>query len=262
MKGDPTQWYLTLGSWPAVDPEAVRREAGAIRAAAAFGRDLITERRAEAAREEEARRQERLRAVPISELLDGWRGALEAEVESLAREGRSTSYPREMLRLEGKVIRPAIGAETAGGLDPDRLQALINTQPSVSHARNLRNALVRFVRPAFWSAEGRLEVEIFAGLDPDAPPSTRLILGRVDDTELDYARWKVTLTGRDLTTDLLATRTTEKWPNRTAREIAERHGFNPVVTATTRLFGTYYKLEHARLTDDTTERNLLTYLAE
>jgi phage protein D len=117
--------------------------------------------------------------------------------------------------------------------------------------------------PSFFTDSEELEVEILAG---DPTPTTSLIQGRVDDVEIDYDRREIRLAGRDRTADLIETKTTEKWPNRTsseiATEIATRHGLTPVVTATRTRSGTYYEREHARLTDDTTEWNLLTYLAE
>lgn len=112
----------------------------------------------------------------------------------------------------------------------------------------------------------RMEVEVFASLHQDQPAATSLLLGRADSVDIDLDRRQITLSGRDMTADLLETQTTEKWPNRTsseiARDLAGRHGLTPVVTDTTRRAGHYYRQEHATLTDATTEWNLLTYLAE
>lgn len=119
---------------------------------------------------------------------------------------------------------------------------------------------------AWFGDQERLEVEIFAGLGRDAPPSQSLVVGRADDVEINFRRRMVLLTDRDFSADLLETQTTEKWPNRTSSEIAtdlaQRHGLEARVTETSRPTGHYYRLEHARLTDATTEWNLLTYLAE
>lgn len=120
--------------------------------------------------------------------------------------------------------------------------------------------------PAFWDGEDRLEIEVLAGFGTSVPPNKSLVLGRVDDVEMDLSERLIFLSGRDFTADLIETKTTEKWPNKTASEIAVeiagRHGLTPVVTPTTVQTGKYYQHEHARLSDDTTEWNLLCYLAE
>ncbi|WP_424139358.1 contractile injection system protein, VgrG/Pvc8 family [Roseomonas chloroacetimidivorans] len=108
-----------------------------------------------------------------------------------------------------------------------------------------------------------LAVEILAG-DPE--PTVLLIEGRVDDVELDVGRQEVRLTGRDRTADLLDTRTAEKWPNRTASEIATelavKHGLTPRVTRTKKRSGTYYEREYSRLETEVSEWSLLVFLAE
>lgn len=120
--------------------------------------------------------------------------------------------------------------------------------------------------PPYWADTDEMVIEVMVGFSVEEAPTTSLIVGRVDDVELDLAQRQVVLSGRDFSADLLETKTTEKWPNRTASQIAEeiagRHGLTPVVTDTTTLVGRYYQAEHARLTDETTEWNLLTYLAE
>jgi integrase len=63
-----------------------------------------------------------------------------------AARGEAQGYERELLRLEARTIRPEIGTERAGKLDPERFQALVLLQPTVNHARNLRNALARFTK--------------------------------------------------------------------------------------------------------------------
>lgn len=114
-----------------------------------------------------------------------------------------------------------------------------------------------------WASEEVLEVEVVAS---DGVADETLIIGRVDDVDIDYDQRLVIVSGRDFTADLIETKTTEKWPNKTASDIvaviAGRHGLKPVVTATTTTAGTYYSREHAALTDETTEWDLLTYLAE
>ena len=120
--------------------------------------------------------------------------------------------------------------------------------------------------PSFWADDGKIEMEIFAGFGTSIQPNKSLILGRVDGIDIDLMDRTVSVNGRDYTADLIESKTTEKYPNQTASEIvssvASKHGLNPVVTPTSVLVGKYYKGEHARLTDQTTEWTLLTYLAE
>jgi len=126
--------------------EVAREKASAIRAAARHDHDLLAERRAAAVAAAERRRADALRGMPVAELLDGWRATLEAVIADKAARGEAQGYERELLRLEARTIRPEIGTERAGKLDPERFQALVLLQPTVNHARNLRNALARFTK--------------------------------------------------------------------------------------------------------------------
>lgn len=168
------------------------------------------------------------------------------------------------------VRRPRLGA-TANGKRIDHL--LISgqvTNNSYYQADTFRFEVAlqeegEFAMP-FWADNGKIEMEIFAGFGPSIQPNKSLILGRVDGVTLDLVQRTVSVNGRDYTADLIETKTTEKFPNMTASEIVEavasRHGLTPIVTPTSVLAGKYYKDEHARLTDQTTEWTLLTYLAE
>lgn len=113
-------------------------------------------------------------------------------------------------------------------------------------------------------------VEIFAGF----PFSTELftsadldslILGQVDDLDYIPSEGKIVLTGRDLTAIFIDNKTTEKFQNLTSSQIAEllakRRGLTPVVTPTAIKAGKYYEIDHARLTNQKSEWDLLTYLA-
>jgi integrase len=148
VKGEKNQRLVTLGDFPATSPDAARTEASAIKAAARAGRDLLADRRSTIEAEASERRQAQLRGLPLTDLLDAWRAAAEQAMAAKAARGESVLYERELLRLEAKLLRPAVGDATAGMLDPDRFQALLHLQTSVSTARNLRNLLVRFVKHA------------------------------------------------------------------------------------------------------------------
>lgn len=115
-----------------------------------------------------------------------------------------------------------------------------------------------------------VKVEVLAGFpaDPsrfDASELEQIVIGNVDDLQFDPVFNTVTLTGRDYTSKLIDAKTTEKFANQTASEIAtllaKRHGLTPVVTATTTKVGKYYEIDEVRLTDARTEWDLLTWLA-
>lgn len=153
VKGDPRQRKVTLGDFPAMTVEAARDEAARIKTAARLGRDLPAERLAAARQAAEARAlaeaarvQAARQAVPVTDLLDGWRQAAEAAMAAKAEAGESVLYERELLRLEARRLRPEVGGATVGDFDPERLQALIHREASLSTARNLRNLLVRVAR--------------------------------------------------------------------------------------------------------------------
>jgi phage protein D len=114
-------------------------------------------------------------------------------------------------------------------------------------------------------------VEISAGfpLLPDILSTAgldNLITGQVDDVDYEPASGKITLSGRDLTALFIDSKTTEKFVNLTSSQIAtlfaKRRNLTPVVTDTTIKVGKYYEIDHARLTSQRTEWDLLTFLAQ
>lgn len=123
---------------------------------------------------------------------------------------------------------------------------------------------------AWWAAQSKMSMEIFAGFPADPENFTTddldiMIYGQVDDITFDPVGTTVEVAGRDLTAELIDTKTTEKWPNLTSSQIveklAERHGLKPVVTKTAQKAGKFYEIDHARMTDQRSEWDLLTWLA-
>jgi hypothetical protein len=97
-----------------------------------------------------------------------------------------------------------------------------------------------------------------------------LLVGQIDNIQIDMLENKAILTGRDLAARLIDTEIYETFVNQTASQIAvtiaQRHQLTPNVTATTALTGQYYQLDHARTALGvnarvTTEWNLLSTLA-
>ena len=125
---------------------------------------------------------------------------------------------------------------------------------------------------AWWAQQTDIYIEIFAGF-PANPENggyestdlTSLIYGKSDELTFDPVRRVIEIRGRDLTSTMIDTKTTEKWQNKTASQIATllaaRHGLTPAVTATKTVTGTYYQLDHVTMTDQRSEWDLLAYLA-
>lgn len=114
-------------------------------------------------------------------------------------------------------------------------------------------------------------VEIFAGFPADPQRFSEadldsLIYGQVDDVEYDPVATTVTLTGRDLTAAFIDSKTSVQFQNFTSSQIAEklaaRHGLTVSGPATKTPAGTFYAYDHVSMTDERSEWDLLTYLAE
>jgi phage protein D len=110
----------------------------------------------------------------------------------------------------------------------------------------------------------QIMLEVRAALDGGAPVS--LVIGRVDDIEDDLVDGIIHLTGRDRTADFIEAKTTEKFANQTSSQIvqtlAARHGLTANAQSTTTKVGKYYEVDHDKLTDNITEWDLITYLAQ
>lgn len=123
---------------------------------------------------------------------------------------------------------------------------------------------------AWWAARREIYVEILAGFPADAENFTAseldsLIYGRVDDVTFNPVSGQIEVSGRDLTSEFIDAKTTEKFQNLTSSQIAEqlakRHGLTAVVTKTETKTGRYYEIDHARMNDQRSEWDLLTWLA-
>lgn len=117
----------------------------------------------------------------------------------------------------------------------------------------------------WWLSGQAATVEIFAD-DTGAGNFVSLILGQVDYVEIDLIGRKITLSGRDLSAQLMDAKTTERWEELTSSQIVEllaaRHGLTANAQSTSTKVGRYYEVEHARVTQEQSEWDLLTYLAQ
>lgn len=124
---------------------------------------------------------------------------------------------------------------------------------------------------AWWADQTEVVVEVFLGVPADPQTFsekdlTSYIVGRTDGIEIDPAQQLITLTGRDFTSVFIDSKTAEKFPNKKSSDIAtllaERHALTPVVTPTKVQVGRFYTIEHSNLTNEITEWDLLTWLAQ
>jgi phage protein D len=125
----------------------------------------------------------------------------------------------------------------------------------------------------FFADSSYTEVEILIGFltarqDVAAIPAsgTSLIIGQVDDIDLDLNKGCLTLSGRDYTARLIDTKTANKYPNHVSSwivtELAKEVGLEANVTATTTPAGEFYKGAYSSLSRDVPMWDLITFLAE
>lgn len=123
----------------------------------------------------------------------------------------------------------------------------------------------------FWSSQNSISVAIYLGFpkNPDVYSTADLdlfITGDADGIVDDFCDRRVTLSGRDFSARMIDTKITQKFSNQTASQIAimfaKEHGLNPVVTNTSTPVGTYYEQQQVLLAHETTEWDLLTFLAQ
>ena len=119
-----------------------------------------------------------------------------------------------------------------------------------------------------------LPVQLYVGYPKNPGKYTKDDLMQLMDGQMDTTEWdfdmssgeKVILHGRNAVGKMIDTKIIEKFPNLTASAIATQfateHGLTPVVTPTTELAGTYYNQQSAVLGRETTEWDLLIFLAK
>jgi len=122
----------------------------------------------------------------------------------------------------------------------------------------------------WFSHQDKIQVAIFAGFPADpakvsASSLTQLILGNADEVVFDPIARTVEVSGRDLSSKLIDAKISQKYPNKKSSDIATilagLAGLTPVVTATQVKAGKLYEIDQVRLTDNTTQWDLLQYLA-
>lgn len=150
---------------------------------------------------------------------------------------------------------------------PGLLDIEIDANSHLSANRFCVTAALDLAGPVFSSGRSFI-VEIRLGL---SGAWAALIVGDVDDIEIDVGRGRLRVDGRDLTSRFIEARTQETFENQTASQIATtlagRRGLRAVVSQTSTLVGRDYQNGRSRLTLDqhgrfTTEWDLLVRLSE
>lgn len=126
----------------------------------------------------------------------------------------------------------------------------------------------------YWADATDVQVEILfgdlaVGADVGAPAQnvTSLMLGQVDDVEIDpLDSDSLVISGRDLSAQMIDTKTTNKYPDHVASwiatTIARQFSLTPQVTATSTPVGQYYNGAYASLSRDIPTWDLLVFLAQ
>lgn len=158
--------------------------------------------------------------------------------------------PRPIVSLNGTILSGVIEAEV--------------TNASHFQADTYRVTLAAQVNPpSYWSTGAFDQITISVGLENQ--PALPLITGYVDDIDWDMTGRTITLSGRDLSGQLIDAKTAEKFLNQTSSQIAQtlalRHGLSSAVFQTDTKAGTYYNIDHTVLTQEQTEWDLLIFLA-
>lgn len=173
------------------------------------------------------------------------------------------------------IVRQPRGIVEINGIKCDFLRAEINTT-TYFLADTFSIELPISGQPGklseqYFSSESAMMLEVFVGFptNPDNFSNKDLdsiVLGQVDDVEINELERKIILTGRDLTAKFIDNKTTQKYPNLTASQIvtllAKKEGLTAEVTETSTPAGVYYANNHATITSELPEWDLITFLAQ
>ncbi len=178
-------------------------------------------------------------------------------IESMARAARG------LLKINGlfvEFISIDVTNKNYYYSDTFDIEIALNSAKNISQGINLN----------FWASIKNSDVEIFLGFptNPSSYTSSDLdsvFVGQIDDMDIMLEMGVVRISGRDLSARLIDTKTTERYANLTASEIATmfatEHQLKPVVTPTTTLVGSYLQ-DYAQVSVQSSEWDILTSLAQ
>lgn len=174
--------------------------------------------------------------------------------------------------LGGTVRTPRLKLTVDGQIIPNPLQAVVvhtNEWTSAQWSAQVALEDANTLNAAWWAAQANVKIGI--EISTDGLNFTELLVGVVDEMEIEPETNLLTLTGRDLTALLIDIKTANTYQNQTASEIAtilaNQVGLTPVVTATKTPVGQFYAMDHVKVTSgdlssSITAWDLLVWLAQ
>lgn len=124
---------------------------------------------------------------------------------------------------------------------------------------------------SYWASATLFTVHIYIGFPKDPQNYTTqdldlLMSGDVTDFDLDPLRAIVTLHGRDLSSRLIDKKITKNYSNYLSSQLAQQfatdNNLTPIVTPTNTLVGTFFYNQQNLLANNTTQWDLLTFVAQ
>jgi len=189
--------------------------------------------------------------------------ALSSDANSIPNISNTQRFPRGIVKINGNIIPGLIEIE----VDSNAWRECDTFRVTLA-----LSALQAPYDEAWICSQTTMQVTLYAGTvdDPNNWGVTDLglpiIVGNVDTIDYNLSARTLELTGRDLTSLLIDTRTAEKWINQSASQIAttlaNRHGLTPQVKDTSGLAGGFYQADHVIPTTSQTEWDLLCWLAQ
>ncbi len=186
--------------------------------------------------------------------------------------------PRSVVRLTSSQSSGATVTDTLTGWVEWEVNTNAFYQADTFRVTFAQSGLPDAYNLAWWASQRQMWIEILAGLpdDPDNIDESQMktwIYGMVDEVHYDPVKRTIEVSGRDLTALMIDTKTTLKWQNLVASdivtEIAWDHGLStetpdgtPTVTPTLIPAGKYCNDDNASMTDQRSEWDLLTWLAQ
>lgn len=175
--------------------------------------------------------------------------------------GENARQPRAIVTINGVQVnwtRIEVTTTTFYQADNYRIELPLNNQPAGFDLN-------------YWSGASPLSIYIYIGFPPDPNYfSTNdldlMIVGDVDELDVDPLTTNITIGGRDLTSRFIDNKTTQKFSNSTSSAVAtflaQENGLTPQVTETFTRVGTFYQTNQTLLTRAYTQWDLLTFLAQ
>jgi len=182
--------------------------------------------------------------------------------------GSVSRRPRSIITVNGLQAQGVIEWEVDNNIhyfaDAFRIELSLSRQPA-------------YMDWSWWGLQTVFTVEVFVGFPKDPTNYSQdellsLIIGDVDEIDIDPIGDRIILNGRDFTARFVETQTTRKWPNQFSATgdfarpgiveiLAKSHNMLVDSYHTSDRVGSFYKEEIVRITDTRSEWDLLTFLA-